>query len=229
MDIEALLESHGKALHIDMIEALRRNMAEVVQADRQGVLLKTHGYGAWMVSVFDREADQRFCRSVGHDGCPVVCHQAHSIELLESFGFRKDLSCVQAFCPRSTPYEEDGTHTFRPVTIGDEQTILGNYRLGTAEYVRDRIRSGTMLAVEWEGRLAGFMGLHAEGAMGMLEILPFARRRGLAFALEKHCCNLLLEAGQVPFCQIVEGNEPSAMLHRKLGFAFSEGRVFWFD
>ena len=34
-----------------------------------------------------------------------------------------------------------------------------------------------------DGQLAGFVGEHSEGSMGMLEIFPAYRRRGLGYSL----------------------------------------------
>ena len=77
------------------------------------------------------------------------------------------------------------------------------------------------------GALAGFIGTHAEGSMGMLEIFPEYRRRGLGCALEAGLIRRLLERGEIPFCQVIEGNEASMRLQEKLGMTFSDEPVYW--
>ena len=61
----------------------------------------------------------------------------------------------------------------------------------------------------------------------MLEVLPAYRRRGLGELLQRAAINLALERGQIPFGQIIDGNEASLALQRKLGMAVSRSRLFW--
>ena len=61
--------------------------------------------------------------------------------------------------------------------------ILENYHTFTdAEYVRRRIDAGVMHGAFREGELLGFIGMHDEGSVGMLEVLPPHRRQGAAAA-----------------------------------------------
>ena len=57
-----------------------------------------------------------------------------------------------------------------------------------------------------DGKPAGFIGMHAEGSLGLLEILPEYRRCRLAFALESYAINRMLEKGWTPYGQIILGN-----------------------
>ena len=86
-----------------------------------------------------------------------------------------------------------------------------------------------MIGAEVDGQLAGFMGRHSEGAMGMLEILPAFRRRSLGSELEKAYINRLLDASLTPYCHVVHTNEASLQLQKKLGLVFSEEMVHWFN
>ena len=84
-----------------------------------------------------------------------------------------------------------------------------------------------MFGIDENGRLAAFAGTHAEGSMGMLEVLPDYRRRGMGEALEACLIARQLEKGWVPFCQIFDGNEPSLRLQKKLGLKLASGRLYW--
>ena len=55
----------------------------------------------------------------------------------------------------------------------------------------------------------GLPGMHPEGSVGMLEVLPEYRRQGAATALMAAMVNFCLERGCVPFSQIFAGNEAS--------------------
>ena len=79
-----------------------------------------------------------------------------------------------------------------------------------------------------DGVLAGFAGIHQEGAMGMLEVLPQFRRRGLAEVLEAALIDQQLRRGRFPYCHVRHGNTASEALQQKLGLTFDENRtLYW--
>lgn len=49
-----------------------------------------------------------------------------------------------------------------------------------------------------DGVLAGFIGIHEEGSIGMLEVLPAYRRRSLGYALEAGAIRPRTEGGRYP-------------------------------
>ena len=74
---------------------------------------------------------------------------------------------------------------------------------------------------------AGFVGFHEEGSIGMLEVLPAWRRRGLGELLLRAAVNRALERGALPFAQVIEDNAPSLALQQKAGLTLSGTRMFW--
>ena len=58
--------------------------------------------------------------------------------------------------------------------------------------------------------------------MGMLEVLPQFRRRGLAEVLEAALIAQQLERGRFPYCHVRHGNAASEALQKKLGLTFKE-------
>ena len=78
-----------------------------------------------------------------------------------------------------------------------------------------------------KGQLLGFIGMHSEGSVGMLEVLPPYRRRGVALALMAAMANHCLERGWVPFSQIFDGNTASLELHRRLGWTLCPEKLYW--
>ena len=63
--------------------------------------------------------------------------------------------------------------------------------------------------------------------MGLLEVLPEYRRRGLGEALERNAINRALEAGWTPYGQVFCSNEVSRRLQEKLGMEFSDKYISW--
>lgn len=85
-------------------------------------------------------------------------------------------------------------------------------------YVRDRIREGPALGIEWEGRLAGWVMTHEEGTMGVLEILPEFRRLGLATRLNRAMCDRMRARGWPCVVEILKTNAASQALAAGAGF-----------
>ena len=117
----------------------------------------------------------------------------------------------------------------RPLTEADLNFVLENYHNPGAyeSHIRQRIEEG-MLGGMVDGALAGFAGIHQEGTMGLLEVLPQFRRRGLAEVLEVGLIAQQLRRGLLPYCHVRLGNTASEALQTKLGLVFDSRRtLYW--
>lgn len=63
--------------------------------------------------------------------------------------------------------------------------------------------------------------------MGMLEILPSFRRRRYAAQLEAFLIAAALKEGRTPYCHVVDGNEASLHLQRKMGLTCTRLPAIW--
>lgn len=140
------------------------------------------------------------------------------------------MECAQAvYLKKDPPPRRDCPGvTLRPLTMGDLDFVLENYHHpGAVEpHIRERIREG-MLGAEADGELAGFIGVHEEGTMGLLEVLPRFRRRGLAEALEAALIRRQMEKGFLPYAHVKTGNAASEALQAKLGLVLDRRRFYW--
>lgn len=87
--------------------------------------------------------------------------------------------------------------------------------------------SGAIFGAFIEGKLAGFIGEHIEGSLGMLEVFEEYRRKGIAAELESYMINLHLSRGHLPYGDVIVGNEASMKLQRKLGLKVSKEIYCW--
>ncbi|MBR5502428.1 MAG: GNAT family N-acetyltransferase [Oscillospiraceae bacterium] len=94
-------------------------------------------------------------------------------------------------------------------------------------YLRERMQAGLLWAAVENGRLMGFIGVHSDGSMGMLEVLPAFRRRGLGHALESYAIAQQLRRGWTPFCHVMQGNTASEALQQKLGLTKAQRPAWW--
>ena len=88
--------------------------------------------------------------------------------------------------------------------------VYGHYShaFGGVAYMEGAIDRG-MLGAFVDGERAGFAGFHIEGAIGMLEVLPPFRRRGIGEALLRgDGTALALSRGQYAFGQVFTDNAP---------------------
>ncbi|MGI6238504.1 MAG: GNAT family N-acetyltransferase [Christensenellales bacterium] len=214
-------------LHAMMIESIRRGSGERVKALPDGVLVHDRACGAQMVSAGSaRTADVLFDSLVPSD--MLVTHDGYTRELaLTRFPYKDHMVCVQAVYTK--PAIALLPADIRPLDARHFDSVRAQYGgVDDDGYVMERLNAGAICGIFEDGALAGFMGTHREGSLGMLEILPKYRRRGLAEALERHVVREHLARGWTPFAQIEVGNFPSIALHEKLGFEVSDEPFDWF-
>lgn len=215
--------------HADMLEALKREEAELIYADDEGVLIRSMNYGGYLISTESDTLMERFCDMITS---PIIIttHQTRFLAMLKDiFGFNMYTICVQCAYLNEEKLESklpDGIG-LRELTLSDTDFVLEHYKnIPFREYIEERIEAG-MLGAYCESGLVGFIGVHDDGSMGMLEVLPEYRRRGIALSLEVALINRLIEQKKLPYAQIVSSNDKSARLQEKLGMSFSDKTLAW--
>ena len=219
----------GKPLeYVDMLEPIRRGMVEVTACREDGVLLYNIPGELYMLAADSLEAAKELCHGVDSMDLAVAHSREAGEYLAQRYGIPKCQPCTQAVYVGKDPLPEDSTFEIR--TLGQEffQIVLDTYHsFSDPKYIRNRLAAGVMQGAFRDGQLAGFIGMHAEGSVGMLEVLPPYRRRGVALALMSAMANHCLERGWVPFSQIFDGNTASLELHRRLGWTLCPEKLYW--
>lgn len=110
-------------------------------------------------------------------------------------------------------------------------TIQKHYRYAAdipeSELLSD-LDSGHFIGGFEHGELIGFIGEHRYGSIGMLEVFRLHRRRGWGQALLSYKINQFLEAGKLPWTEIMKDNLASYELHKHMGFLiFPFDQQFW--
>ena len=230
MELETLRRSllADKLGHIDMIDCIDRGFAQVAKADERGVLLYNTGCDQFHLTARDPafvEEALELCRP----GRTLVCHQAmHLAQAAERLQlWRMDFR--HGVYTAATPPPQRGEEP--AIQVLDESWLDAispyYYEDSERETLRRALRAGEVFGALVEGRLAGFIGCHAEGTYGMLEVLPAYRRRGVGYALERHIIGWLLAQGRTPYCQVRADNGASLALQGRLGLEMSENEVHW--
>ncbi len=169
------------------------------------------------------------CSELYSTGLVMTDDEALANRLVDEGVYPEIMECVTAFyLKKEAPVISHPSIEMRVLTEADLQFVLENYHNpGSLEvHIRDRIAAG-MIGGLIDGNLAGFAGIHQEGAMGLLEVLPEFRRRGLAELLEAELIKACLNKGQLPYCHIRKGNTASMALQEKLGLSIDMHPVYW--
>jgi len=215
--------------HIDMLETIDRNNAELIYAEHDGVLLLNIPGGTYMISTESEETLEKMCGLISEPKL-ITLHQVQFAQLLqEKYGLKHKMECLQcAYLPRERLEEKASQGIeLRELTQAELQFVHKNYDHPSNEsYIAERIEAG-MLGAFCGNECAGFIGTHSEGTMGILQVMPDFRRRGIAYTLEAALINRMLLSGFIPHAQIVTSNKASVLLQEKIGMSFSDKTVTW--
>ena len=219
----------NRLLYIDMLEVLRRGTAQICRAGPDGVLLYDPPSEVWFVDAETPAVLEEMLPLMG--GCTILTgHQMWCKGILAAhFAFQTEQVCRQSawLAPQPPPVPPFGgeiRRLDRSWAVWAEEHY--SHSFGGVEYMEGAIDRG-MLGAFVAGSPAGFISTHIEGSIGMLEVLPQYRRRGVGEALLLAMTAFCMEQGQYPYGQVFTDNGPSLALQRKVGMTLSEELLFW--
>lgn len=238
-----------KLSHMDMTELIARGQAELVYHNAATVCLYDVVSGIYFHTT-DSEAHGRIglekikehaVRRGGVVDC-MTLHQeymrGHASEIL---GVSPFMVCDMAVYTRKEKLPVSGLYAVNEKNMKGLPEIhkigveyfeeAATYYEGPdgTDYLREHLKCGGLYGAFIDGRLAGYIGRHEEGSIGLLQVFPEYRRRKIGKALETYMINQSLELGHTPFVQIVEGNEKSVALQKALGLCFAKGKIYWME
>lgn len=214
--------------YANLLEVLHRGSAEHLTAADGGVVLRDRDSGSWMFAL--EEGAEELLDCIPDDADLITGHAPWCLPLLEQrLGLHEFKMVHSAVWTHSEPP--------MPKDFGGELRLLGQEWIpwaaehyssdfGGLAYMKGVVERG-LLGAFVGGQPAGFVGFHDEGSIGLLEVLPEYRRRGIGEALEIGAIRLALSRGQCAFGQVVAGNRPSLALQARMGLAISERTLFW--
>lgn len=215
--------------YADLLDMLAHGAAWLAYEGPEGVVLRSEG-----LAVLACAREDGVETLLGHLGDAVLlCTHgralARAAERLS--GVRPDPErCAQwVYLQKAPPAVPQGLE-LRRLTPRYAPLLAKAYAHFSDEaYLRGRLAAGVMLGAFVDGALAGFIGLHAEGSMGILEVPPEYRRRGLGEALEAAQIAAQLARGHIPYAHVIDGNAASTSLQQKLGLTQARQPVLWWE
>lgn len=105
--------------------------------------------------------------------------------------------------------------------------VFANYRYAEADELHAVFAESSVFGLFDDGELAGFIGMHNDGTMGMLEVFEPYRKKGYGYQLEAFLINHQLKSGKVPYCNVEVTNKASIALQKKLNMKKGEQIQYW--
>ena len=246
----------NKLLHMDMIELIRRGQARLIYQSGANICLCDRVSGGYLHTAENEQEGRKALLALRQDAKErgetdvlLMLHQQTFCEEAKTLlGVEERASYYQVVYTRKEKLPITGLYSLngkkqgvsdsvhaavgfiRALTVEELPIVAAVYRtVDDEDYLRERIERGWMFGAYIDGALAGFAGMHAEGGLGLLEVLPQYRRRQIGRALETYLINLSLERGMTPYAQVAEENEASIRLQKSLGLSFSKQKVYWME
>ncbi len=148
----------------------------------------------------------------------------------EVLGFKADACKTYAYLkPLPLPLGDISIKRLAPSLAGfiaSEYENRGS-KLETAEAAELMRDKGVFGAFTRDSKLAGFIGRHFDGSMGMLKVFDGYRRRGIGEQLERFMICYIMTFPRVPHCDVYADNSASVALQHKLGMSEAPGYTFW--
>lgn len=230
-----------KLSHIEMIEVIRRGKARLIYFKKDGVLLQDIESGYFMATANNEQGASQIVNALREEmwdaaKAPsyIVAHQDFLKELIAfEFDYEVLMECKQAVYTRKEvlPIKKSiaDKYQFRNLTLEELPVVSEVYSYGDEESMKERIQKKTLFGLFMEENLCGFIGIHPDGSLGMLEVMPEYRRNGIGTLLECYLINHALKQGWTPFGQVDVTNMASWKLQEKLGLCLSKNNLWWLE
>ena len=226
----SILQSYGDpACYEEMTSCITRGYAEILDAREHGVMMRHTRANLYLLAGHPYRM-LNMAMELPRDVRNIMLHGAMPAENV--LGIKKIFRHAHlepfinfAYYGEMPAPPED--IDMRPLGMDSLDFLDEHYSHASREYLAARIADGVMIGAYVDGNLAGFIGEHVEGAMGLLHILPEYRRHRLGMKLEIEGIRSTLARGHVPFCQVAAHNSASRSLQSRLGMAESQGILYW--
>ncbi len=228
------LLQRDKLLYADMILAVEQKLASIEYAGEEGVVLYYAHMTTYSVAVFKDNHSfifDNFDEKFNKEKDCFVTHDLKSFEIIkEKYVVSRATECYTAVYDRQEFPMLAGNCDVKVLEEKYTEDTIKNYTLYDAtEEITENIEKGKMLGAFVDGKLAGFIGFHGEGSIGMLHVFPEYRRLKIGSDLLISQLKLQREKGEKSYTQVVTSNVASYKMHESLGFTFSTPTVVWIN
>ena len=213
-------------LGIDRV--LKRGSGEIIEELDDAILVRDSISGAYFAACEDTKNGLALLDRYVTENCNLLmtvnCELGQAA--FKRYGFSGKMECYQVAYYGKKP----ALNTELRIKTADERDLdilRANYHLISPEELENVVKRGCIFLGYYQNRLAGFIGEHLEGSMGLLYVFPEYRRRGFGTALQTYLIAKTLERDLIPFAQVEKDNVNSLNLQKKLGMEKSDHLIVW--
>ena len=209
-----------------MLSILDDQKTRIVRAEKHGVYLINNDLG--YISAQNMRAAKKLIYLL--ESSDVLAYEPLLHKHLRKQGFSQVMSCYPCRYEGTEPikFQLPPEVEIKRLTHEYDAFIYAHYHLDDEDYLFSRMDEG-MFGIFERNTLAGFIGVHDNGEIGLLEILPDYRRKGYATLLESFMINRQLSKGLLPRGEVETWNTSSLQLQEKLGMTISTQTCTWFS
>lgn len=218
--------SAQKRNNIHVIETLRRGRGEILSDQGNEILVYDPSCHLAELSVSTPESGRELLKLVPDDVISFEISQSFMIPVLEEMGFHVDMECLNV-CYTSRENLPIRHKDIRPLQREELPYVMNHYEHAGNNYLEERLRKGCLFGIYDNETLAGFIGEHEEGSIGMLFVDTAYRRQGYGESLEAYMINRHRQLGYIPYGQIEPDNTISLSLQEKKGLYPASKPIWW--
>ena len=216
--------------NVDINELIKRDLGKIIYKSNNGIVAVTNDKDLVLTSLNDYNELQKVINKYKLSPNTITVKSEVLLQdILTNKAVERSLTCSQwVYTKLASPkYENADVRVLNEKYL---ELILKHYKLvSDKDYILDRLNNKMIFGIFENNELAGFIGIHSEGSIGMLEIFPKFRRKGYGYILEAYAIEQLLDKGYTPFCHVVNGNDASYKLQEKLGYQKAEKPNIWIN
>ncbi|MFV0381686.1 MAG: GNAT family N-acetyltransferase [Breznakia sp.] len=225
-----------KKRHVEMLEVYRRGNVKVLYEERDGVLFYDYTSDTYYGTTITVEGAQDIVALLPPDYGSFIAHSQLFLGV-----FEPRMRIRETFISYNYVYTKKDNIKLPKVTKkvkmrrlqqSHREAVLEHYayaRLSTEKYISERIEEG-MLGAFIEDKLVGFIGIHDNGALGMLYVYEDYRGEHIAEYLQASFVNKLIADGYQGYiyAQVRSDSETSEHIQKILHFDKSEHPNVWY-
>lgn len=212
---------------VHMAVAFLRGQVQILYQNPEALLILDHASGMPMLAATHEQAALLALTAMPDKDLLLIDDAGMAPAIMQALAFSGRTDCINVVY-ENEPIIIDSPVQLRTLSVHEHAaTISAHYDLHDPGEIQQMITEhrllGGFVGQDW----IGFIGWHEENSMGLLQIFEPYRRRGYAYALEALQINLILSRGEIPFGQVIVGNNASIALQRKLGFRIADRPMGW--
>ena len=214
-------------LRVQALEWMRLGRGKVLAQAEGGALVLDTESGVPMLCAEDVDTALRLLDALPNPDILVCDLEEADGAVMRRLGFTGRAPYHNYVYLSDMPLPEETDVRLLPLPLSEAERVSRHYHIHTLGELREIIRQGRLMGGYAGGELAGFIGWHEEGSIGMLHVFGSYRRKGYGRAMEARLINLTLAQGRRPFGQVGADNDASRRLQEGLGLTRCEKTVSW--